>query len=150
MAGRRSSSRDSQASLRREPLRTAFYQASPRSSLSPGWGEVRVPASPGRLPIVFLTRWFGVTESDADRNPAREKADIEAIVEKSLLMQANAAAQQHRPLCRGTHAKGVCARAQFEVFHVTVGREPALARRLAQGVFAKPSVYPSVVRFANA
>jgi hypothetical protein len=66
--------------------------------------------------MVFLTRWFGVTESDADRNLAREKADIEAIVEKSLLMQANAAAKQQRSLCRGTHAKGVCARAQFEVF----------------------------------
>jgi hypothetical protein len=100
--------------------------------------------------MVFLTRWFGVTESDADRNPAREKADIEAIAEKSLLMQANAAAQQHRPLCRGTHAKGVCARARFEVFDVTVGREPALARRLAQGIFARPGVYTAVVRFANA
>jgi hypothetical protein len=100
--------------------------------------------------MVFLTRWFGVTESDADRNPAREKADIEAIVEKSLLMQANAAAKQQRSLCRGTHAKGVCARAQFEVFDVMVGREPALARRLAKGMFAKPGVYPAVVRFANA
>jgi hypothetical protein len=100
--------------------------------------------------MVFLTRWFGVTESDADRNPAREKADIEAIVEKSLLMQANAAAKQQRSLCRGTHAKGVCARAQFEVFDVTVGHEPALATRLGRGIFAKPGVHPAVVRFANA
>jgi hypothetical protein len=100
--------------------------------------------------MVFLTRWFGVTESDADRNPARERADIEAIVEKSLLMQTNAAAQQHRPLCRGTHAKGVCARAQFEVFDATVGREPELAARLAKGIFAEPGVYPAIVRFANA
>src|ERR1700719_2022849 len=100
--------------------------------------------------MLFLTRWFGVTGSDSERSLAREKSEIEEIVEKALLMQANAAAQQHRPLCRGTHAKGVCARAQFEVFDVTVGREPALARRLAQGIFAKPSVYPSVVRFANA
>jgi hypothetical protein len=100
--------------------------------------------------MVFLTRWFGVTESDADRDPAREKADIEAIVEKSLLMQANAAAKQHRPLCRGTHAKGVCARAQFEVFDVTVEHEPALATRLAKGMFARPGVYPAVLRFANA
>ena len=100
--------------------------------------------------MVFLTRWFGVTESDADRDPAREKADIEAIVEKSLLMQANAAAKQQRSLCRGTHAKGVCARAEFEVFDVTVGHESALATRLAKGMFAKPGVYPAVVRFANA
>jgi len=100
--------------------------------------------------MVFLTRWFGVTESDADRDPAREKADIGAIAEKSLLMQANAAAKQQRALCRGTHAKGVCARAQFEVFDLTLGRESALAKRLAQGIFAKPGVYPAVVRFANA
>jgi len=59
--------------------------------------------------MLFLTRWFGVTASDADRNPAREKLEIEEIVKKSLLMQKNAADQQHRPLCRGTHAKGVCA-----------------------------------------
>jgi hypothetical protein len=100
--------------------------------------------------MVFLTRWFGVTESDADRSPAREKADIEEIVEKSLLMQANAAAKQQRPLCRGTHAKGVCARARFEVFDVTAERPPVPAERLAKGIFANPGVYSAVVRFANA
>src|SRR3954454_18200116 len=72
------------------------------------------------------------------------------IVEKSLLMQANAAAQQHRPLCRGTHAKGVCARAQFEVFDPTAGSERAMAARLAKGIFSKPGVYPAGLRFANA
>jgi hypothetical protein len=100
--------------------------------------------------MVLLTRWFGVTETDADRCPAREKADIEEIVEKSLLMQSDAAAKQHRPLCRGTHAKGVCARAQFEVLDVVAERPPALASRLARGIFANPGVYSAVVRFANA
>src|ERR1700688_2942647 len=100
--------------------------------------------------MVFLTRWFGVTESDAERNLTREKSDIEEITKKSLLMQTNAAAQQHRPLCRGTHAKGVCARARFEVFDVTSERDPVAAARLAKGIFARPGVYPAVVRFANA
>jgi hypothetical protein len=100
--------------------------------------------------MMFLTRWFGVTASDSERSLAREKSEIEQIVEKALLLQSNAAAQQHRPLCRGTHAKGVCARAQFEVFDVTANREPVLAARLAKGIFAKPGVYPAVVRFANA
>ena len=99
---------------------------------------------------MVLTRWFGVTESDADRCPAREKADIEEIAGKSLLMQSNTATQQHRSLCRGTHASGVCVRAQFEIFDVTAGRTPDLAARLAKGVFAKPGKYPAVVRFANA
>jgi hypothetical protein len=100
--------------------------------------------------MLFMTRWFGVTGSDAERNLAREQSDIEEIVEKSLLLQAKAATKQHRPLGRGTHAKGVCALAQFEVLDVTVGRDRGLANRLAQGIFAKPGVYPAIVRFANA
>jgi len=97
-----------------------------------------------------LTRWFGVTESEADRDLTAEKFDIEAIAEKSLLMQKNAAAMQHRSLCRGTHASGVCVRAQFEIFDVTAGRSPELGARLAKGVFSKPAMHPAVVRFANA
>jgi hypothetical protein len=100
--------------------------------------------------MLFPTRWFGVTFSDAERNLIRERSDIEEIAEKSLLMQANAATLQRRPLCRGTHAKGVCVRAQFEVFDATVQQDPALATRLARGMFAKPGLYPAVVRFANA
>jgi catalase len=100
--------------------------------------------------MLILTRWFGVTGSDAERDLAREKSEIAEIVEKSLLLQTHAAAQQHRTICRGTHAKGVCARAQFEVFDVTLGRDRELAMRLARGMFAKPGIYPAVVRFANA
>ena len=100
--------------------------------------------------MLFLTRWFGVTGSDAERSLAREQSDIKEITERVLLMQANAAAQQRRPLRRGTHAKGICARAQFEVFDVTVGRDRGLATRLARGIFATPGVYPAIVRFGNA
>jgi hypothetical protein len=100
--------------------------------------------------MLWLTRWFGVTRTASDRNVAREQSDIEAIVQKTLEVQAASAAQQHRPLARGTHAKGVCARAQFEVLDVTQGREPQLAARLAQGIFATPGVYPAVVRWGNA
>jgi hypothetical protein len=98
----------------------------------------------------FLTKWFGVTYSDAERELGAEATCIQEIVDKVLLMQANAAAQQHRPLRRGTHAKGVCARAQFEVFDVTDGRDRKLAARLAKGIFSTPGTYPAVVRFANA
>jgi hypothetical protein len=99
--------------------------------------------------MLFLTRWFGVTGSDAERNPEAEQACIGEITKKVLLLQANAAAQQHRPLGRGTHAKGTSARAQFEVFDVAAGRDPALAARLAKGMFAEPGVYPAIVRFGN-
>jgi hypothetical protein len=99
--------------------------------------------------MLFLTRWFGVTGSDAERDLARENSDIEQILEKSLLMQANAATKQKRALARGTHAKGVSVRAQFEVFDLTVGRDRELAARLAKGMFARPGVYPAIVRFGN-
>ena len=100
--------------------------------------------------MLFLTRWFGVTGTDAERDLAREQFDIEQIVEKSLLLQPKAAAGQKRPLGRGMHVKGVCARAQFEVLDVAADRDPGLARRLAQGMFARPGVCPAIVRFANA
>jgi hypothetical protein len=100
--------------------------------------------------MLFLTRGFGVTGSDADRDPVREKAEIEEIIEKSLLLQAKSAAQQHRAIGRGTHVKGVCVRAQFEVRDVSAGGDHGLAMRLAKGMFAKPGVYPAIVRFGNA
>src|SRR5271163_3781702 len=100
--------------------------------------------------MLFMTRWFGVTGSEAERHFDRERADIEEVVQIILGMQASAAAKQRRPLARGTHAKGVCARAEFEVLDVTTGRDPRLAARLAQGMFATPGVYPAVVRWGNA
>jgi hypothetical protein len=106
-------------------------------------------AEEGFTPMLILTRWFGVTGSDTERNLAREQSDIKEITERVLLMQARAAAKQRQPLRRGTHAKGICARAQFEVFDVTVGRDPKLAARLARGIFATPGVYPAIVRFGN-
>jgi hypothetical protein len=99
--------------------------------------------------VLFLTRLFGVTGSDAERNLGAEQGWTEEIVERILLMQAKAAAKQHRPLGRGTHAKGVTARAQFEVFDVGIGRDRALAARLPKGIFATPGIYPAIVRFAN-
>ena len=100
--------------------------------------------------MLFLTRWFGVTGSEAERSLAGEESIIEKIVELVLVMQAKAAAQQHQSLRRGTHAKGVCVRAEFEVLDVALGREPALAARLGKGIFATPGIYPAVVRFGNA
>ncbi len=100
--------------------------------------------------MLFLTRWFGVTGSDAERDIATEKHLIDQIVEKVLLLQANSASQQHRPIGRGTHAKGTSALAKFEVFDVMSARESVLGQRLAKGIFAKPGVYPAIVRFGNA
>jgi hypothetical protein len=100
--------------------------------------------------MLFLTRWFGVTGSEAERDLAGEPARIDEITRSVLALQARSAAQQNRPLGRGTHVKGVCVRAEFEIFDVASGRDPALAARLAKGIFAKPGTYPAVVRFGNA
>jgi hypothetical protein len=100
--------------------------------------------------MLFLTRHFGVTGSDAERDLGAEEAYIEEIIQRVLLLQANSAAKQKRPLGRGTHVKGVCAGAEFEVFDLTTGRDAELAARLSKGIFANPGVYPAVIRFGNA
>lgn len=100
--------------------------------------------------MLFLTRWFGVTGSEAERDVAGEPACIDEITRCVLALQAKSAAEQNRPLGRGTHPKGVCVRGCFEVFDVTAGRDPLMGARLAKGIFAKPGTYPAVVRFGNA
>ena len=79
----------------------------------------------------------------------QNKATSRRLREKVLLMQANAAAKQRCPLHRGTHAKDVCAREQFEVFDVTAGRDSVLAARLAQCIFTRPGIFPATIRFGN-
>ena len=84
-----------------------------------------------------------------ERNPATEEAEIAETVRGFLALQARTAAEENRPLRRGVHAKGVCARAVFEVLDVAEGRDPALAARLARGIYARPGSYPATVRFSN-
>ena len=89
-----------------------------------------------------------LTGQSLERKLATEEAEIAEIVQGFLTLQARAAGQD-RPLRRATHAKGVCVRAEFEVFDVTAGRDPALAARLAKGIYARPGIYPATVRFSN-
>ena len=88
---------------------------------------------------------------DFERKLPTEQQDIADIVAGILAVQARYARRQKRPLGRGTHNKGVCVRATFEIFDVakTAG-DAALAARLGRGLFAKPGIYPATVRFANA
>ena len=79
---------------------------------------------------------------------AIEDAQIAEIVQGFLALQMRAARQDGH-VRRATHAKGVCVRAQFEVFDVTAGSDPALGARLARGIYAQPGVYPATVRFSN-
>jgi catalase len=84
-----------------------------------------------------------------ERKPRTEEAEIAEIIRGVLAVQARSAAEENRTLRRATHAKGVCARAVFEVLDVAHGRDPMLAARLAKGLFAKPGFYAATVRFAN-
>lgn len=89
--------------------------------------------------------------ADFERKPAGEAADIAEIVRDILIVQARFAQQEQTAPMRGTHAKGIAVRAELEVLDArTPPRDPALAARLARGLFARPGVYPAVVRFANA
>ena len=103
-----------------------------------------------------MTRTMAMVSTDRarvqfERPRSTEADDIRQIVRGILTLQARFAKAEHGPLQRGTHAKGICARAVFEVLDVrrTV-RDPRLAARLARGLFAQPGAYPATVRFANA
>jgi hypothetical protein len=100
--------------------------------------------------MLNFTKWFGVTETDAERNIVSEQSVIEEIAKNILIMQTKTAKDQSRTLRRGTHAKGICVRAQFEIFNPGEGRTAEESARIAKGIFAMPGIYPAVVRFANA
>lgn len=89
--------------------------------------------------------------ASVERKGPTEDADVEEIVRCILIAQAQNAGLDHRPIGRGTHTKGICARAEFEVLDIrnTVG-DATLADRLARGLFARPGTYQATVRFANA
>ena len=84
-----------------------------------------------------------------ERNLAAEQAEIAEIIRGVLAVQARTAVEENRQARRATHAKGVCARAVFEVLDVSQWHPPLLASRLAKGIYAKPGCYPATARFAN-
>ncbi|MDX1675674.1 MAG: di-heme-cytochrome C peroxidase, partial [Longimicrobiales bacterium] len=89
--------------------------------------------------------------SQFEKVPDREAADIAEVTAHFMTLQRRFADQEGLPLQRGTHAKGVGARATFEVFDLEAALDdPGLARRLARGPFARPGTYDATVRFANA
>ncbi len=83
-------------------------------------------------------------------DPATEEVEIAEMVHGFLSLQLRTAVEENRTLCRGVHAKGVCVKGVFEVLDVTQGRDPALAARLAKGIYARPGSYPATARFSNA
>lgn len=79
-----------------------------------------------------------------------EATDINEIRACMKVAQVTRAEQDKRPLGRGTHTKGVCVRATFEVFDLSQSvSDPVLRERLTHGLFAQPGKYPATVRFAN-
>ena len=99
------------------------------------------------LMFVALGTWWAAP--NAKSNLKTEAADTTELLNNMLAIQAKFAADQHRPLARGTHAKGTCAAGQFEVLDARKSAAPALADRLATGIYARPATYPAAVRFAN-
>jgi len=85
-----------------------------------------------------------ITQFKAELNERMGLADAEIVSARTL-------AEDERMNLQAQISKitGKTVRAQFEVFDVTVGRDRALAERLARGIFATPGIYPATVRFAN-
>ena len=103
------------------------------------------------LVLVLVATLVWMTIPSLERVSPSEPADIATIRDGILKVQAGDAAKQNRRLARGTHAKGVCARAEFEVLDVmSTVADRALAARLARGLYATPGRYPATLRFANA
>ena len=81
--------------------------------------------------VVFVGAGAWLAEPNAEEYLATEKTDQAEIVKDMLAIQAKFAAEQHRPLARGTHAKGTCALGEFEIHDLrTTVADQALAARL--------------------
>ena len=81
--------------------------------------------------VVAVLAWLSVP--DLETISATESADITAIVDGILTLQKSDAAKQNRPLARGTHAKGVCAKAEFEVLDIIATVRPRARHSACQG-----------------
>jgi hypothetical protein len=78
-----------------------------------------------------------------------EETEVAQVLRDFLALQARTATEGSRPLGRGVHLKGVCAKAVFEVLDVANGVDRAVADRLARGIYASPGSYAATVRFSN-
>ena len=84
------------------------------------------------LVLVLVAMLVWMTIPSLERVSPSEPADIVTIRDGILKVQAGDADKQNRPLARGTHAKGVCARAEFEVLDVmSTVADRTIAARLA-------------------
>ena len=89
---------------------------------------------------------------DFERKLPTEQQDIADIVAGILARPGAVRAEAEAPARRaGRTRRASASRATLEIFDVakTAG-DPALAARLARGLFAKPGAYQATVRFANA
>ena len=95
--------------------------------------------------LLLSTLLFSPNHAAAEIHPKFERLlENEAeyrdeIIRGILYLQKEVSQKTGKAPLRGTHAKGVCAKAQFEIFE---GNKV--------GVFAYPGTYPATVRFANA
>ena len=100
--------------------------------------------------MLFLTRWFGVTASDAERDLASEKSEIDEIVQKVLLLQTSLPTSNSGRCAGELTPRAFALGAQFEVFDVyrrsrrRAGRAPR-----ERNLSPSPASYPAIVRFGE-
>lgn len=86
-----------------------------------------------------------------DIHPIYEKAlpnedQLQARIKEGILDIQSQNTLPNGQRLRGTHSKGVCANANFEVY----GASEVIPQELQVGLFSKPNTYKANVRFANA
>lgn len=104
------------------------------------------------LLFLVLSLGAGATEINPrfERLLDTETQDIEYIKEGISFLQS-AETKRSGEVLRGTHAKGICVRGEFEVFDLSQSSLPKdVAAKLSRGMFSQKGNYNTIVRFANA
>lgn len=93
------------------------------------------------------TRGVASVNEQFEQRLQDEDIYVERIRDGMLYLQQQA--KKDGKLLRGTHAKGVCVKANFTISDLADLPED-VARRLKKGIFSAPGKYAAQVRFANA
>lgn len=94
------------------------------------------------IACLALPLWAADLNARFERRLTTETEDLVNIKEGIAYLQRQQAETNGRVM-RGTHAKGVCAKAEFEIFDLS-------ERAFKHGLFSAPGRHPTTVRFANA
>lgn len=100
---------------------------------------------------VLVASSFSIAQAEAPALHKYEKPNASENTYTGVLAKAFAGVAQSTKL-RGTHSKGICAKADFQIYDIAHSKAipRAVSARLQKGFLALPGTYASRIRFANA